>query len=127
MKIFGKITVKLILCMSGVFLIFSGLSCADSSQELMDANTTATETEAESQRPIFIWSYSAPRDEPLSLEYALSSGLVTHVNVPIGNRLTSDRLKNNKMRQRIGQAVRITRKYGVKLIITRFLCSLNQL
>ena len=63
--------------------------------------------DSNSHGPEIIWCYSAQRDELRSLEYAISSGFVTHVSICIGGRVTENRLHDFKMNLRIRKAIKM--------------------
>lgn len=70
-----------------------------------------------STHQIVIWPFVPSRDRPESLDRALNSGLITHVAIFSGNRLTSNTLNKPHTRK----AIEMAKRADVELILVRYL------
>jgi len=84
----------------------------------VEPNSTVIDKNDMRAKPIIIWHYRTQRHSVDSLRYAISSGLITHVNFSVGSR-TSDTLRKTATRE----AIEMVRKANVKVILTRSLWS----
>ena len=90
---------------------------ADTRKYERDEDPNSSDQIVKEEQPMIIWCYIGSRDSPKSLEYVLSSGMVTHVSFGVGNRTTSDTLNSSDT----CRAIEMAKKAGVKLILVRYL------
>jgi hypothetical protein len=107
-----------------IFLVFAA-SCElkanakkRDKSDVVEPNSTVIDKNGMRAQPIIIWHHRTQRHSVDSLRYAISSGLITHVNVSVGSR-TSDTLPKTATRE----AIEVARKANVKVILTRSLWS----
>lgn len=101
----------------GITIVATDCSDANRTEELDQAARVTGTTKAK-KPPFIIWHYSGYRDKPESVEIALSSGLITHVNIQ-GALHRKDRYY--KKNANILKTIQIAKNYGAKIIWSRWL------
>jgi hypothetical protein len=101
----------------GILIVLMG-PCKGADTEETNAGQQQVSTKQHPNEPIIIWHYSAYRDTLKSLELAISSDLITHVNV---SGLLHRKDRNYKKNDKVLKAVKLIKDDNLKLIWTRWL------